>query len=101
MIAIMDSYVDSIPINVTQDDLENGVRFDAYLCPLALAICRTLKLKPPSVVVQYKQLQINGFWHAMSAESKKLLRDFDSFGKTCVSPTTVTISKNGVRWFIT
>lgn len=47
-------------IEVTKDDIENGIRHNSYCCPIALAVCRALNVPSESeyVDVQFDEMFI-------------------------------------------
>lgn len=79
-----------VKIEVTREDIENGIRKQASCCPIALAICRALHLKSEDEIVEVEGSNMVEFNRGMSDkigyilgpamrhEVHRFIRDFDN-----------------------
>lgn len=84
-------------IEITQDDIDNGVQDAATQCPLALAIKR--KYPHYNVVYVYantgRAVDLVPHNFAPGRDAYHFIRRFDDYGKEYVEPQTVHITWRG------
>lgn len=59
-------------INVTQDDIDNGVRGNSFKCPVALALIK-------AVGIDMVQASLRGLYGKYAAEVSLFIKNYDSF----------------------